>query len=232
MQEGRLCFSRVFLCKITCSLVFKGHCQKDTLFHFFHRSLYSKKFVWMLNVMHAFNISSWVQHLGGFVHLFILCFAEFHEHCCVTGWVYPPCSNELIVNACFPFDLACILILLLQDVKLDLALLMEWKEDVRGGGSMSDGSGGEGGDSREWLRHHLCNPQPPWINLCQFIPLFWNEQKLTPLGLGTSHGWAEPGWAQGQLGQGCGGWRPALLWHQWGRSWWTQGLTWTPGALV
>lgn len=126
--------------------------------------------------MYTCNISSWVQCLGGFVHFFILCFAEFCEHCCVTEWVYPTCSNELLLNACFPFDLACILILLLHDVELNLVLLMEWKEDVRETGSVSDTSGGKGGGSRGLFRHRVFNPQPLWIKLFQFIPLVRNEQ--------------------------------------------------------
>ncbi|KAI1241721.1 hypothetical protein IHE44_0005210 [Lamprotornis superbus] len=51
MQERRLSFSRVFLYKITHSLILKGHSEGHALFHFFYRSLYSKTFVWTLNII-------------------------------------------------------------------------------------------------------------------------------------------------------------------------------------
>lgn len=41
-----------------------------------------------------------------------------------------------------------------------------------------------------------------------------------------AHGWA---WLTGPRGWAVGSWRPALLWHHWGRGWGPWGLTWGPG---
>lgn len=61
---------------------------------------------------------------------------------------------------CFPFDLACVPILLLQDVKLDLALLIERKGKVREAGSVSNVSRGKGIGYAGQFTDHLSDSWP------------------------------------------------------------------------
>lgn len=79
----------------------KGIGRGHSLFHYFHKPQYDKKFVCGLNIMYIWSISFCMQHLAFFTHLF--CFLPSYMSIAVTWSVYPTHSNEFLAKALFSF---------------------------------------------------------------------------------------------------------------------------------